>query len=230
MNKEIIYKAVSWDVVNWSKAVNFWEQHLPANFEGMRALELGGGDNCGLSLWLASKGADVVCSGYKGISEAAKNTHREYGYQKRISYEIIDALNIPYENEFDLICFKSMLGGIVREGRIGTAEKVMSQIHKALRSRGKLVFAENLYATELHAFLRSLFGAGKNKWRYFTVEEMNMLTESFTNQQFGTYGVSGLFGFNEKARNCLGVLDTLLLEKITGHKSRYIYGAVCEKS
>lgn len=226
---DILNEAISWDVVNWSKAVAFWEDKLPEHLKGLRVLELGCGTNGGLTLWFAYRGAGVVCSGYGGVPPEPKAIHRKHSLVAGIIYENINALAIPYENKFDIICFKSMLGGIERDAGPGAAALVIAQIHKALKPGGKLLFAENLVATPLHSFLRKAFGAGKNKWHYFTIEEINSLAADKFEAESKMFGVTGLFGYSEPVRRILGNLDTMIFEKVLPKSVRYIYAGVWVK-
>ncbi|NUN09018.1 MAG: class I SAM-dependent methyltransferase [Ignavibacteriaceae bacterium] len=229
MNNNILNDAIAWDVVNWSKAVALWERNLPENLGGLNTLELGCGANGGLTLWLSDKGASVVCSGYAGVPDEAKVIHRKYGFSEGIRYETIDALAIPYEKEFDIICFKSMLGGIERDAGPGSASKVIAQIHKALKPGGILLFAENLESTSLHKLLRGKFGAGKNKWHYFACEELPDQLKIFKSVKYETFGFLGCLGLNEPMRNIFGKMDTLFIEKLTPADKRYIISCIAVK-
>ncbi len=93
-----------WDTRNWSKAMPCWEKEI-AQLNTGKALELGGREG-GLSLWLAGKGFDVICSDLEGAEATALPLHAEYGVTAKISYADIDATAIPFENHFDIIIFK----------------------------------------------------------------------------------------------------------------------------
>lgn len=175
----------------------YWESILDYKSKVTYALELGGGTNGGLSLWLASKGYKVICSAYEEISEETKVIHNKYNFSQQIEYKIIDALSIPYEEVFDIICFKSMLGRIARENDIKIAENVLSQIQKALKPGGNLLFAENLSSSLLYKLLRNRYGALKNNLRYFTVSEIKELFRNFSSLNYKTFGFIGCFGRNE---------------------------------
>ena len=151
---EAIQQFVEWDVVNWAKAIRFWEDKIDFKTD-FKCLELGS-NRGGLSLWLGMKGVDVICSDLENPQSIAKALHGKYE-QLKINYEAINALEIPYENEFDLIVFKSVLGGASRGGNQGNKQLVMDQIYKALKPGGKLLFAENLMASDLHQFFRKQF-------------------------------------------------------------------------
>ena len=226
---ELINDSIFWDITNWAKAILYWEQHFENPGNNKHALELGCGENGGLSLWLASKGYNVICSGYDGISKTTKLIHQKHSLDQRISYETINALSIPFENEFDVICFKSILGGIVRDKDLEIASQVISQIQKALKPGGKLLFAENLSSSIFHKFLRNKFGALKNNWRYFNISEIKNLFNDFSSYEYKTFGFSGCFGRNETQRHILGKSDTLFFEKLLPQNLLYIISGIAEK-
>jgi SAM-dependent methyltransferase len=136
----------------------------------------------------------------------------------------MDATNIPFENYFDVIVFKSILGGISNNQQ--NKAKTLNEIHKALKSGGKLLFAENLEATRLHKILRKNFGT--KGWNYLKMNEVNDVFASFTSFKYTTVGFFGCLGRNEWQRNLLGKIDGIL-SWIIPNKSKYILIGVAEK-
>lgn len=125
---------LQWDVRSWAKALRFWESRV--RWDRMAAgLELGGRAG-GLSLWMAKGGLQVVCSDLENTAATAGPLHARRGVSPQITYRDIDATNIPYEDHFDLIAFKSIIGGIGRDGHIERQRAVFAQIHKALKPGG----------------------------------------------------------------------------------------------
>lgn len=164
---------LQWDVLTWSKAIDYWEKKVDWD-KVNDCLELGGRQG-GLSLWLALKGKHVICSDLEDVKSTASKLHMNYKVEHPIEYQDIDATNIPYENKFDLIVFKSIIGGIAKIGGIEIQKKVFQEIYKALKPGGVLIFAENLIASPLHQFARKKFNKWGEYWRYLTIEE----TQSF---------------------------------------------------
>ncbi|PON15614.1 hypothetical protein C2W62_22905 [Candidatus Entotheonella serta] len=101
--RQFITDVIHWDMVNWSQALHYWEQSTSIDFASCQALELGAGRSGGLSLWLASHGAEVVCSALDEVPSRARATHRSYGVDAQIVYEPLDMRSIPYENAFDVM-------------------------------------------------------------------------------------------------------------------------------
>ncbi|MFI5150376.1 MAG: methyltransferase domain-containing protein [Bacteroidia bacterium] len=115
MTKELLADIIDWDIVNWSAALEFWEANTDLQNNTYQCIELGGNKG-GLSLWLALKGNTVICSDLSSSEITAKKIHDKYQTGERIRYEAIDATQIPYPSLFDIIAFKSVLGGISRGG------------------------------------------------------------------------------------------------------------------
>ena len=103
MEKELIHDIIEWDILNWSKAINYWSKEVDLQSKKHQCLELGGRRG-GLSLWLALNNNEVMCSDLNSPKEGATPLHEKYGMANKISYEAIDAINIPYHDHFDLVC------------------------------------------------------------------------------------------------------------------------------
>ena len=189
---------VQWDVRNWSRALSFWLQVIgPAGIEGAEVLELGSRDG-GLSLWLARQGArHVVCSDLDGPADTARELHHDSGVSDRIEYASIDATQIGRPEAFDIIVFKSVLGGIGGVGGLEAQAQAIRSIHESLRPGGRLLFAENLTASPLHASLRRRFVRWSEHWRYVDAAEVDALLEPFSSVRTTTLGFVGAFGRSE---------------------------------
>ena len=219
---------VEWDVYNWSKALDFWLAHTKQDISRCSALEVGA-RNGGLSLWLALQGARVLCSDIALPSSIALSQHQTYAVSHLIEYESIDATSIPYENRFDVIVFKSLLGGVGRGGRKDLQSKAVIEIHKALKKGGELFFAENLLGSPFHVFLRRLFVRWGRTWRYVSVSEMQEFMAPFSTVEYRTLGFSGAFARTETLRGVLGLLDDAVLNRVVPNSWRYIIAGVARK-
>lgn len=216
---------IGWDTVNWKRALSFWEQHVCIKRQQYQCLELGAG-NGGLSLWLALHGNEVLCTNLKNPFHSARVVHQKYGCRSKLSYAALNACDIPYENKFDLIVFKSVLGGIgPAEGQISKTA-VLTEIYKALKPGGKLLFAENLASSSLHQFLRKRYGTPD--WKYLSIEETTSLFKSFNSLEYKTTGFFGCFGRTEKQKRLLGRIDGLL-EFLIPESKRYILFGIATK-
>lgn len=232
-DKEIIKDTIGWDILNWSKSLSFLCEKVDLT-KIDNALELGGGESsAGYSLFLASKKIKTIFSNYDDSFENALKIHKKYAFSKYIQYEKIDALNIPYKNHFDLVVFKSMLGGIIRQQDLNVGNIVFNQIYNSLRKGGYLFFAENLKSTQLHSFLRKKIthGRGEKPWRYLTLNQIIAIAKSnFKDIDFTTKGFLGCFGYLESQKNILSIIDSIFLDKIIPNKYNYIAIFICKKN
>ncbi|HEY0426451.1 MAG TPA: class I SAM-dependent methyltransferase [Pyrinomonadaceae bacterium] len=224
-NPDNLLNFVEWDVRNWSAALDFWLANSAHGLKDASVLEIGSNFG-GLSLWLASKGAKVVCSDVNGATEKAVLRHRAGGVSDSIEYEAIDATNIPYAEKFDIIVFKSVLGDI---GDKGQQAKALREMHKALKKGGELFFAENLVASPAHMFFRRKMIKWGTMWRYVTVDEMKEFLRPFSHVDFRIFGFAGAFGRSETQRNLLGLADKVLFDRIVPNKWKYIIAGVARK-
>ena len=216
---------VEWDARNWSVALDFWLARSAKNLAECRVLEIGA-DYGGLSLWLASKGARVVCSDRNGVRREAVERHRASDFNHLIEHRAVDAANIPFEEEFDVIVFKSVLG------MVGTKQqqaKALTEIHKALKPGGELFFAENLVASPVHMFFRRKLIRWGSTWRYVTIEEMREFLAPFAETHLQTTGFAGTFGRTETQRNLLALGDRLIFDRLVPERWKYIIAGVARK-
>jgi SAM-dependent methyltransferase len=224
MEKDVMKDIVVWDIVNWSKAIKYWENNVSVSSKGYECLELGSSKG-GLSLWLALNGNKVLCTDLNGPEKEAYYIHEKYDCISKITYGSIDATNIPFENRFDLIVFKSILGGISSNNQQNKT-KTLTEIHKALKPGGKLLFAENLEGTLLHKMLRKNFGT--KRWSYLRMNEINDVFAPYSKITYTTVGFFGCLGRNEWQRNLLGKIDGML-SWIIPNKNKYILIGIAEK-
>lgn len=227
LKRDILKDIIDWDIENWSKAIDFWDKNISIKNKNYQCLELGSRKG-GLSLWLALNGNSVICSDINSPEKEASIIHKKYECHRKIKYESIDATKIPYHNHFDVIAFKSILGGISRDKRNKMKKKVVGEIHKALKPGGKLIFAENLEASIIHKYLRKYFTKWGSHWNYFRIEEINDVFSSYKSINYVTVGFLGAFGRNEEQRKILGRVDRIV-EKMIPQKNRYILIGIAEK-
>jgi SAM-dependent methyltransferase len=226
---ELLSDIMGWDIVNWSTAIEYWEKNTPIEISNSYSLEIGAGNNGGLSLWLALKGSKVVCSSLGGVSDKVKASHNKYNVSSLIEYQDINALSIPYHERFDAIAFKSVLGAIGRNDNFEVQKQAIQEMYKALKSGGELLFAENLTSTNIHMFLRKKYGAGKHSWRYVTIDEMIEVLSHFSQYKYITTGFLGTLGRNRKQRIILGRIDRAFLDHLIPERWRYVIIGIAKK-
>ena len=213
-----------WDVRTWTAAVDFWDRSLPQDGSQFTCLEIGAGPG-GPSLWLALKGHEVICSNLKNTEIMAAPIHEKYGVSAKIRYQDIDATNVPYENYFDVVIFKSVLGGV------GSLQvDAMAQILKSLKPGGILLFAENIRGTVFHRLARSIaYRIRGTSWRYPTLAQMRALLDGFSTVEMHTTGVVAMFGNTESRRTALAGVDQRFLNRVTPRSWKYVSYGVATK-
>ena len=132
----------------------FWLANTSLDLSKYLALDLGS-RNGGLSLFLALRGSQVVCSDLNGPSDNVKKLHQKHSVSSLVSYAAVNVTSIPYPDlYFDVVVFKSVLGALQT---YPNQTKMMQEIYRVLRPGGELWFAENLVASPLHMLARKLF-------------------------------------------------------------------------
>jgi SAM-dependent methyltransferase len=191
----------------------------------LNCLEIGAREG-GISLWLALKGYYVLCSDLTQTAELARPLHARYGVEDRITYMDIDATRIPFENKFDVVVFKSILGGIGRNDNAELQRRVIRQLYKSLKPGGLLLFAENGRASRLHRFFRRRYTKWGSDWRYLTREEISGFLTPFTSAEIRSTGFAGVFGRNEKQKIFLSWIDKVFFNALVPTSWNYIlYGS-----
>jgi SAM-dependent methyltransferase len=226
MDKQLMRDIVQWDIQSWSKAILFWDKKIDWSSVNT-CLELGAREG-GLSLWLALKNKQVICSDIV-ISKEAEQLHLKYKVADKIEYETIDAAGIPYEDYFDVIVFKSVLGGIGKNNNYRLQEQAVNEMYKALKPGGKLLFAENLRLSVLHDVIRKIFRQWGSKWRYVSLQEINTLMKKFSTVDIATTGFLSVFGKNEPQREILAAVDEQLFNKLVPQRWHCIAYGIAEK-
>lgn len=224
---ELTRDIVGWDVTTWVRAVAFWEQQLGTADVTLNCLEVGAGPG-GPSLLLALKGHTVVCSNWDGTEAQARPLHDKYG-QSSIAYRDVDVTDIPITEQFDLIVFKSVLGGLAPFGK--SSREAMREIHRALKPGGRLLFAENMRGTILHRLARWFaYRRRAGSWEFMPLSRMREHLQDFDSFEVHTTGVLALFGITESQRNTLGGADGRVFDRAVPPSWRYVAYGVATKA
>jgi lipopolysaccharide/colanic/teichoic acid biosynthesis glycosyltransferase/SAM-dependent methyltransferase len=225
----VINDIIQWDIKSWEAALKYWQKNI--NWKDISHCLALGERKGGLALWLALNGKQVLCSDLENTKEQALILHKKYKVTDKVQYEDIDATNIPYENQFDIVIFKSILGGIGRNNNIELQQRTVNEIHKALKPGGKLLFAENLRASPAHQFFRNRFVKWGRTWRYVSISELENFfsVSSFAGHKINSTGVLAAFGRTERQRNLLSVIDRGFMNYIFPKNWKYIAYGIVEK-
>jgi len=220
--RDLLSDIFGWDVITWSSSLEHWQRHATVDFTRSTALEIGAGQSGGVSLWLALQGCEVVCSTLGDVPASVRALHRRYGVAHRVRYASLDVLELSERDAYDVIAFKSVLGGIGANNRADLQARAIARLHAALKPGGNLLFAENLAATRVHAAWRGRFGAGKDGWRYLTVREMEQLLRPFSAVHYRTAGFFGAWGANDMQVRMSGALDAFLCRGLVPASWQYV--------
>lgn len=224
IHEDVIGDIFSWDVVNWSRALDTWERWLPPGPDRV-ALAIGEREG-GLSLWLARLGIQVICTDFRRLEAAPLPLHTDYGVCGRITYQRADVRSLPYSDaSFDVVVFKSVLGAL---GTRAAQQRAVSEIRRVLKPGGVLLFAENLTGSRVHQMLRRRYVGWSQAWRYLDQETDRDLFGAFSTSELTTWGFLGLFGRSERQRRLLGRLD-LIAARLVPKRHHYILYGACEK-
>jgi ubiquinone/menaquinone biosynthesis C-methylase UbiE len=135
------------------------------------------------------KGYDVVCSDFGGPSSLAAPLHERYGVSQRVEYCDVNATEIDFPtSSFDVVVFKSILGGIGTYHNVAALEQALKEILRVLKPGGILLFAENLLGSKFHRFARSHFVKWGKRWHYMPLSDMEELLSRFGSYQIRSYG------------------------------------------
>lgn len=219
---------IEWDVSNWSLALEYWGKNTSHDLSKTRALEIGSGKG-GLSLWMALNGAKVLCTDLHKPGDLAIEKHKKYNVENLIDYQALNVLDIQYIDRFDIVFFKSVLGGIGADDNKENQINAIHQMYKCLKKGGELFFAENLVASPIHHFLRKNFILWGKKWRYVSIEEMLEMLSVFSDVRYITVGFLGAFGRNEWQRKMLGAFDKSFINFLVPIDWRYIMIGIAKK-
>ncbi|MCL1879050.1 MAG: class I SAM-dependent methyltransferase [Actinomycetia bacterium] len=180
---------LQWDISTWQRALVFWDEILAENpASDTHVLELGTGDG-GLTLYLAEKGMDVVCSDVQGPNPAAYALIQQNNLSAQVSFAVVDATAIDFaDNSFQFVLFKSVLGGVGMTYAWPGIEQVIREIHRVLKPGGWLLFAENLAGSAFHRRARRMFMPWGKTWLYPSLDQLETLLAVFAESEIKTYG------------------------------------------
>ncbi|MDR2108543.1 MAG: class I SAM-dependent methyltransferase [Coriobacteriales bacterium] len=196
---EQLREYLQWDIATWKQALAHWdnilsqycsfaEGHETSDARRLKALDLGARDG-GLSLYLAQKDVDVICSDIAGPSDSARELHVRRGVSERISYAKVDATDMPFDDDqFDIVILKSLFAVIGVGNNPEAIRTAIREIHRVLRPKGMMLFAENVAGTALHMKARKLFVPWGRDCYYSTLAELEEMLDIFADSQVQTYG------------------------------------------
>ena len=221
---KLLNDIIQWDVKTWGKSIPFWEKHFDLK-NGMKALAVGEREG-GMTLWLALQNVDVVCSDNKAFPKETTKLHDSYGVQNNIQYEEgVDVTDLSRytENCFDVIVFKSVIGGLSQKNRQALA---FSEMKRVLKPGGAVLFAENGKGSKLHSVFRKKFVKWNSYWRYIDYKNDQDLFSEYSNVYLNAAGFSASFGRSEKQRSFLASFDSIIQPIIPSSFNYVVFGVL----
>lgn len=171
--RPLIEDCCGWNRRTWADAVGFALSELPQDLCGRTVLEIGAGRYSCLAPVFARLGASVSCSYYgQGRQEVENGQLRAVSEKYGIGNITVTEVDIhEITGVYDIIVLKSVLGGICRGEERGRLRTVICGLLDHLTDDGVIVTIDN-GRIEPFIKLSQRFGAGRNRWSYFSREEI----------------------------------------------------------
>ncbi len=235
MSAKVLVRAIfEWDVRTWSIALEAWlpvMKKMALEIEKPTAIDIGG-RNGGLSLLAAIEGFQVNCSDLENPEESAGKLHSAFGVSDAVTYTELDVLAVPtsFHHEYDIVLFKSILGGIGRKQRNDLQVQAIRNMGMMLKEGGQICFAENLQGSRLHQFFRKRFTRWGADWNYPSYQRLiATFEEAGFDVNMKQRGFLAAFGRTEKQRAFFALFDRYLLNFITPPSWKYLAYGVAQK-
>lgn len=242
-----------WDVRTWSRALEIWENHvegekrclevgankgglslwLALNGHAVLCTDLDSPENrakathskhqVGHLIHYAS--LDILNPGSSPCgAEGEQGDQLEHGEAERPLLSVSKGSRSLHADSYDLIIFKSILGGISRDNNLPLAKEAIDNMQAMLRPGGTILFAENLRGSAFHRLARRLFVKWGDSWNYLTVSELEELFSDFEHVEIKATGFATAFS-KGKLNGLLALLDHWIFNRIFGKKVKYVgYG------
>lgn len=234
LNTQLKKDIIEWDVPNWSHLIKLWQPVLDAFPRDSKVLAIGE-RNGGLSLWMALQGFQVVCTDRQGPTQQARELHKKYQVEDKITYYDFDLVNTQdFSTTYDIIIMKSVLGGLKEQYRDANSrtdlvrQKAVDNIYKLLSPQGIFLSADNLQGSIFLRLIKRL----KNKqsgWHYFSIQELNDLCKQFSSVTVKGFGIIPS-KFSIPILNKAAYIINLSLWQLLPPNSAYIAFTIAHKS
>ena len=227
MEESFLRDVFEWDAPNWSKSLDIWEPYFNSK-TSLNCLEVGSHLG-GISLLLAKHGHKITCSDLISPSGTASRLHQKYSLQNKIKYAAVDIKNMNMKDEFDIIIFKSVIGGVARNYDIDLARKISTNLKGALKPGGVVLFAENCSGSLLHRLGRKYLRK-RATWSYFSANQFKEIFSNFESFQYDTFGFWSAFSVGKLSNLILSKLDKFTSSIIPKSKKYIIFGVAKKKA
>jgi hypothetical protein len=230
----ILREAFGWNWRTWSKVLLESKTYKDLKErDGLKILEIGAGKYSAVSLLFSESKNEIEISYYL---IDPNNLQKKIDYFKRIHspkscIRVVErnALNLP-DKQYDLIIFKSVLGGIFRENskeEINNYLKELKENH--LTSSGSIITVDN-GRSFIEKYISNI-GSRKNDWFFF---EKNTIERPAERLSFGTLSLFTLETRSPKMGyifdNFIYILDLIISKSIQHNKNTVILNVLSNES
>ena len=231
--KLLIGYVVAWNTAIWGRAIRVWGEFLPGiDFSNMKVLEIGANKRSAVSLVFADKGADCTLGYYPLPKDSPDHFlgSMDLTLEGSITVVPLDIFEMPYKEEFDIVCMKSILGGISEINDQDTWSKGIDAAWLTVKPGGYLALVENTKGSFMHDFLRSNFRKNSKPWNYFSSRKYIEKFESLGKVQWKTFGFLSFTDFGIKQLGfLLCAIDRLLFERLVSKNGRVVLSLIVQK-
>ena len=204
---QFVNKCIGWNVGAWQTALQSGLDLLTENNINLvdkRVLELGGGTHSTLAPIFEKLGAMATSSFYNDRGMETLLFEINDRYKTSVDSKQIDIFGDYLDDKYDIVICKSVLGGIARGNEKFLLARALKSIQKNLLTEDGVIFTlDNLYGSTLAQFLRSRLGAGRNRWNYFTLEELRSAVPENFELLSRTNGVLSFASTSNRTANAL---------------------------
>jgi len=236
--RPLIEDCCGWNRRTWADAVAFALSAVPGDLRGRTVLEIGAGKHSCLAPAFAKLGATVSCSYYGPAKREVESGQLRAVSEKHgiAGISVIEVDIHEIRGVYDVIVLKSVLGGICRGEERGKLRAVIDGLLEHLAEGGAVLTIDNGRVGPF-AKLSRTFGAGRNRWTYFTQEDLHRAFAglSFETRGFGFLSFGALrFLFSrdwkalEAVNDAIHGIDRILLRHV-GLSDRAVIATVIRK-
>ena len=234
LSKKLIDYTIVWNFGIWSRAIRYWGECLSgSDFSNMKVLEIGANKRSAVSLVFADKGADCTLGYYPLPKDSPEH------FLKNMDLELDGTVNViplnifemPFNEEFDIVCMKSVLGGISKLNDCDNWSKGIDAAWEAVKPGGYLALAENVRGTFMHDYMRKNYRKNSKPWNYFSPNKYINKVQSLGKYKWKTFG---FLSFTDLGIKRLGTwlyaIDCILFEWFIPNNNRVVISLIVQKN
>lgn len=184
-----------WNADVWNRAfISSNEVQKILARKNLKVLEIGAGKHSQVAYVFDATESDITIGHYDkknscNLKKIIDNKIKDFDLVSQYEVQFIDAFN--FNEKYDVVILKSVLGGIFRGNDFAKAEEFCQKIvRENLNKNGALITIDNGKSI-LEFFLKN-FGARKNNWHLTTLDELLAADEKIG------FGLLSIFSFSTR--------------------------------